>query len=60
MFLGDQFVYDVTAEDTPLTGKSRAVPTPHREKLRLHVPPGDVMVFAADEKNTAFVNSVRD
>ena len=60
VFLGDQFVYDVTAEDTPLTGKSRAVPTPHREKLRLHVPPGDVMVFAADKKNTAFVNSVRD
>ena len=58
VFLGDQFVYDATAGDTPLTGKSRAVPTTHGDSLLLHVPPGDVMVFPADEKNTAFVNSV--
>ena len=31
VFLGDQFVYDVTAHDLRLTGKSRAVPTPWRE-----------------------------
>ena len=58
VFLGDQFVYDVVADDAQLTGKSRAVPTPHGEKLLLHVPPSDVMVFPADERNTAFVNSV--
>ena len=58
VFLGDQFVYDVTAHDLQLTGKSRAVPTPRGEKLLLHVPPGDVMVFPADERNTAFVSSV--
>ena len=58
VFLGDQFVYDVAAHDLQLTGKSRAVPTPRGEKLLLHVPPGDVMVFPADEQNTSFVNSV--
>ena len=58
VFLGDQFIYDVTAHDQQLTGKSRAVPTPRDEKLLLHVPPGDVMVFPADERNTAFVDSV--
>ena len=58
VFLGDQFVYDATADDTPLTGKSRAVPATHGDSLLLHIPPSDVMVFPADEKNTAFVNSV--
>ncbi len=60
IFLGDQFVYDATANDARLTGKSRAVPTTHGDALMLRVPPGEVMVFPADEKNTAFVNSVKD
>ncbi len=58
VFLGDQFVYNVTANDQQLTGKSRTVPTTHGDALLLRVPPGDVMVFPADEKNTAFVGSV--
>ena len=58
VFLGDQFVYDATAGDVPLTGKSRTVPTTHGDTLSLRVMPDEVMVFAADEKNTAFVNSV--
>ena len=60
VFLGDQFVYAATANDVSLTGKSRAVPTTHGDTLMLHVSPGDVMVFPADEKNTTFVNSVKD
>ena len=58
VFLGDQFVYDVVADDIRITGKSRAVPTTQGDALLLRVPPAEVMVFAADEKNTAFVNSV--
>ena len=58
VFLGDQFVYDASAGDILLTGKSRAVPTTRGDMLRLRVAPDDVMVFAADEKNTTFVNSV--
>ena len=58
VFLGDQFVYDATAGDVQLTGKSRTVPTTHGDTLSLRVMPDEVMVFAADEKNTAFVNSV--
>ena len=58
IFLGDQFVYDATAGDIPLTGKSRAVPTTQGGMLSLRVASEDVMVFAADEKNTAFVDSV--
>ncbi len=60
VFLGDQFVYDVTTEDTQITGKSRFVPTADGDALRLRVPRDDVMVFAADERNTAFVNAVSD
>lgn len=60
VFLGDQFVYDVVANDVQLTGKSRAVPTTRGDALLLRVPAAEVMVFPADEKNTAFVNSVSD
>ncbi len=58
VFLGDQFVYDVKVDDAGITGKSRTVPIPHGENILLHVSPGDVMVFPANEKNTAFVSSV--
>ncbi len=58
VFLGDQFVYDVVADDTRLTGKSRSVPTTHGDTLALRVPSDDIMVFAADERNTNFVSSV--
>lgn len=60
VFLGDQFVYEVTANDLPLTGKSRTVPATQGEALLLRVPPGAVMLFAADEKNTAFLSSTGD
>jgi len=58
VFLGDQFVYDAAVGDTKLVGKSRAVPKLEAGRLHVYVNPADVMVFAANEKNTAFVDSV--
>ena len=57
VFLGDQFVYEVTAgNEQRLTGKSRTAPATDGERLHLHVPPGNVMVFPADDRNTAFAS----
>ena len=58
VFLGDQFVYEVTAGNERLTGKSRTAPATDGERLHLHVPPGNVMVFPADDRNTASASPV--
>jgi len=58
VFLGDQFVYDATVEESKLVGKSRVVPRPEAGKLHVYVDPVDVLVFPATDKNTAFVNAI--
>ena len=51
-------MYDAVAGETKLVGKSREVPTLDEGQLNVYVNPADVMVFAANDKNTTFVNSV--
>jgi iron(III) transport system ATP-binding protein len=58
VFLGDQFVYDATVNETKLVGKSRTVPKLEDGRLHVHVDPADVMVFPATERNKAFIGSL--
>lgn len=50
MFLGDQFLYNVTVHNHSLAGKSRTISAHGDGHLYLHVDPDDIMVFPATEK----------
>jgi len=57
IFLGDQYTFDAVAGDTKLVGKSRLEPKLQADKLHVAVAPSDLMIFPADERNTAFVEA---
>jgi iron(III) transport system ATP-binding protein len=45
IFLGDQFVYETTADNLLILGKSRVPPTCGGRRLRVYVDASDIMVF---------------
>lgn len=57
IFLGDQYTFEATASDSALQGKSRSAPKLQSDKLHMAVDPDDIMVFAADDSNTTFINA---
>ncbi len=57
VFLGDQYTFEASTSDLPLHGKSRIAPTLQGDQLHIAVDPDDVMVFAADDSNTTFINA---
>ncbi len=57
IFLGDQYAFDALAGDSKLVGKSRIAPKLQDDKLHIAVDSSDIMIFAADEKNTNFIES---
>jgi iron(III) transport system ATP-binding protein len=44
-FLGDQFVFDASVNETVVTGKSRSLPISEDRCVQLFVDPGEIMVF---------------
>lgn len=57
IFLGDQYTFDALVGESKLVGKSRIAPKLQGDKLHIAVDPSDIMVFAADEKNTNFIET---
>ena len=57
IFLGDQYTFEATSSDSALQGKSRSAPKLQTDKLHMAVDPDDVMIFAADDSNTTFINA---
>jgi iron(III) transport system ATP-binding protein len=48
-FLGDQFVYETSADDLLIIGKSRLPPTCGGRRLRVYVDSSDIMIFPRPE-----------
>ena len=57
IFLGDQYTFDAFADDMKLFGKSRNAPKLQADKLHIAIEPSDLMIFPADDKNTAFIKA---
>ena len=57
VFLGDQYTFEASASGSLLNGKSRAAPKLQGDQLHIAVNPDEVMIFAADDSNTTFINT---
>jgi iron(III) transport system ATP-binding protein len=57
IFLGDQYTFDAHAAESDLVGKSRTAPKLQGDKLHIAVNSADIMVFPADDGNTAFIKA---
>ena len=60
VFLGDQYTFEASSSEAILHGKSRVAPKVQKDQLHIAVDPDDVMIFAANEKNTEFINASMD